>query len=267
MPIGGGEAKPLTSGIAWDMQPRYSPNGKWIAFTSDRGGGDNIWIMNRDGSKPQAGDEGDVPPAEQPTWSPDSEYIVARKHFTAERSLGAGEMWLYHRSGGERLADDEEAHRPEGHRRAGVLARRPLPLLQRTTSRPARSSNTTRTPTRRSTSSSASTAQTGEIEPLRHRSGRLGPSDAVAGRQVARVRPPRALQDRRSSCRTCESGQETAAVRRPRSRHAGDVGRPRRLPDAWPGRRTASRSSSGPAARSSRVDVAVASGDAASRST
>ena len=53
MPIGGGEARALTTGIAWDMQPRYSPNGSEIAFTSDRGGGDNIWVMNRDGSDPR----------------------------------------------------------------------------------------------------------------------------------------------------------------------------------------------------------------------
>jgi imidazolonepropionase-like amidohydrolase/Tol biopolymer transport system component len=33
-------------------------------------------------------------------WSPDGEYIIARKHFTSTRSLGAGEMWLYHTSGG-----------------------------------------------------------------------------------------------------------------------------------------------------------------------
>jgi len=103
IPMTGGEARSLTSGIAWDMQPRYSPNGKWIAFTSDRAGGDNIWIMNRDGSKPQQVSKETFRLLNEPYWSPDSEYIVARKHFTAERSLGAGEIWLYHRSGGEGL--------------------------------------------------------------------------------------------------------------------------------------------------------------------
>jgi len=103
IPMPGGEAKSLTSGIAWDMQPRYSPNGKWIAFTSDRAGGDNLWIMNRDGSKPQQVTKETFRLLNEPYWSPDSEYLVARKHFTAERSLGAGEIWLYHRSGGEGL--------------------------------------------------------------------------------------------------------------------------------------------------------------------
>ena len=31
-----------------------------------------------------------------PTWSPDGEYIYARRHFVKERSLGAGEIWMYH---------------------------------------------------------------------------------------------------------------------------------------------------------------------------
>src|SRR5204862_959775 len=62
IPVGGGAAKALTSGVAWDMQPRYSPNGKWIAFTSDRAGGDNIWIMDREAIK-QAKTEPEALPA------------------------------------------------------------------------------------------------------------------------------------------------------------------------------------------------------------
>ena len=103
IPVSGGEAKAITSGIAWDMQPRYSPNGKWIAFTSDRSGGDNLWIMNRDGSDPKQVTSETFRLLNQPAWSPDSEYLVGRKHFTSERSLGAGEMWIYHRTGGEGL--------------------------------------------------------------------------------------------------------------------------------------------------------------------
>ncbi len=101
LPMEGGEARALTSGMAWDMQPRFSPDGVWLAFTSDRGGGDNIWVMPVDGSedpKPVTKEEFRLLTA--PAWSPDGEYIVARKHFTSRRSIGAGEMWLYHRSGG-----------------------------------------------------------------------------------------------------------------------------------------------------------------------
>ncbi|HEX8620060.1 MAG TPA: amidohydrolase family protein [Thermoanaerobaculia bacterium] len=103
MPIAGGTARAISTGVAWDMQPRYSPNGRWIAFTSDRSGGDNIWIMDRDGANPKQVTKETFRLLNQPAWSPDSDYIVARKHFTSERSLGAGEMWLYHRTGGDGL--------------------------------------------------------------------------------------------------------------------------------------------------------------------
>jgi imidazolonepropionase-like amidohydrolase/Tol biopolymer transport system component len=101
LPLSGGEAKALTHGIAWDMQPRYSPDGRHIAFTSDRGGGDNIWVMKRDGSEPTAVTQEKYRLLNSPAWSPDGQYLVARKHFTSRRSLGAGEIWMYHRSGGD----------------------------------------------------------------------------------------------------------------------------------------------------------------------
>jgi imidazolonepropionase-like amidohydrolase/Tol biopolymer transport system component len=103
VPIAGGEARALTSGVAWDMQPRYSPDGKRLALTSDRSGGDNIWVIDRDGSHPVQVTKESFRLPNSPVWTPDGDYIAARKHFTGTRSLGAGEIWLYHRTGGEGL--------------------------------------------------------------------------------------------------------------------------------------------------------------------
>ncbi len=110
LPMAGGEAKNLTSGAMWDMQPRFSPDGKRIAFTSDRAGGDNIWVMNRDGSNPQQVTKESFRLLNSPSWSPDGQYIAARKHFTGKRSLGAGEIWVYHVSGGDGLQVTKKAN-------------------------------------------------------------------------------------------------------------------------------------------------------------
>ena len=100
MPMSGGEARAIASGVAWDMQPKWSPDGRQIAFTSDRGGGDNLWIMDADGSHPVQISNESFRLLNQPEWTPDGQFIVGRKHFTSARSLGAGELWMYHRSGG-----------------------------------------------------------------------------------------------------------------------------------------------------------------------
>ena len=100
MPIVGGRPVRIAEGLAWEVQPRFSPDGKRIAFTSDRGGGDNIWIMNRDGSDKKQVTKEEFRLLNQPSWSPDGRYIVAKKHFTTSRSLGTGEIWVYHVSGG-----------------------------------------------------------------------------------------------------------------------------------------------------------------------
>jgi Tol biopolymer transport system component len=100
MPIAGGTPTRIAEGLAWEVQPRFSPDGRRIAFTSDRGGGDNIWVMNRDGSDKRQVTKEDFRLLNQPSWSPDGRYIAAKKHFTTGRSLGTGEVWLYHVSGG-----------------------------------------------------------------------------------------------------------------------------------------------------------------------
>ncbi|MCB9338698.1 MAG: PD40 domain-containing protein [Lewinellaceae bacterium] len=102
MPITGGKATPLRQGIAWESQPRFSPDGKKILFTSDAGGGDNCWTMNADSTDAKQITTEDFRLLNNSVWI-DNQYFVARKHFTSGRSLGAGEMWMYHITGGEGL--------------------------------------------------------------------------------------------------------------------------------------------------------------------
>ena len=99
MPITGGKAQRIAGGLAFEVQPRFSPDGNRIAFTSDRGGGDNIWVMNRDGSDLKQVTKESFRLLNGPAWTPDGQYLLARKHFTSTRSLGAGEVWMYHASG------------------------------------------------------------------------------------------------------------------------------------------------------------------------
>ena len=116
VPIAGGAAQSIASGMAYDMQPRFSPDGSKIAFTSDRGGGDNIWIMNADGSDKRQVTKEKFRLLNNATWSADGSYIAARKHFTTQRSLGVGEIWLYHVSGGggvPLVKKPSEAHQKE----------------------------------------------------------------------------------------------------------------------------------------------------------
>ena len=101
LPISGGEAKALMTDIAWQMQPRFSPDGKHIAFTSDQDGGDNLWIMDANGENAKPVSNETFRLLNSPAWSPDGNYLVGRKHFTGSRSLGAGEVWMYHKTGGK----------------------------------------------------------------------------------------------------------------------------------------------------------------------
>jgi len=116
LPIAGGEARALNSGLSWAMQPRFSPDGSQIAFISDAGGGDNIWVMKADGSDARQLSNEKFRLVNNPYWSPDGEYIAAKKHFTTTRSAGTGEIWIYHRNGGDGIAVVERPN--EKHQKA-----------------------------------------------------------------------------------------------------------------------------------------------------
>lgn len=116
MPITGGTATNIASGMAWEMQPRFSPDGKRIAFISDRAGGDNIWTMNVDGSDLEQVTKETFRLLNNPTWHPSGDFIAGRKHFTTSRSLGVGEIWLYSTQGGsgiQLVKKPSESHQKE----------------------------------------------------------------------------------------------------------------------------------------------------------
>ncbi len=94
VPIAGGRATRLTSGMAYDAQPRYSPDGKSVVFVSDRDGGNNVWIMSLDGKDTTQVTKGKDFEYASPEWTPDGEYVVASKGTRIEQ------LWLYHRDGG-----------------------------------------------------------------------------------------------------------------------------------------------------------------------
>jgi len=104
MPATGGKAECLTqdTGIALNMQPRYSPDGKTIAFISDRKGQNNLWLMDADGKNPRAVFMEKTQRALSPVWTPDGNYIVVQRQGT-RRESGPEFNWslvMYHKSGG-----------------------------------------------------------------------------------------------------------------------------------------------------------------------
>ncbi|MBT6421810.1 MAG: amidohydrolase, partial [Porticoccaceae bacterium] len=110
MPIGGGEGTPLVQGFDWNMQPTYSPDGKTIAFISDRDGASNLWIMDANGSNSRQISTEKTALIHTPSWSPDGDYIAVTKGFMSSRSIPAGEIWMYHRSGGDGVMVTERAY-------------------------------------------------------------------------------------------------------------------------------------------------------------
>src|SRR5437870_1175598 len=98
LPVSGGAAKRITSGPAFDSQPRYSPDGKRIVFLSDRSGSENIWMCDADGVNPRALTKGDRNLYASPAWTPDGQYVVASK--TSMPIGSTYEIWLYHTDGG-----------------------------------------------------------------------------------------------------------------------------------------------------------------------
>ena len=89
MPIAGGRPTRISSGLAFDMQPRFSPDGRLIAFTSDRGGGDNIWVMNARRHRRARDHPRDLPPAQRADLEPATATISPRASISPPSARSA----------------------------------------------------------------------------------------------------------------------------------------------------------------------------------
>ncbi len=251
MPIAGGTPPRISSGLAFDMQPRFSPDGRLIAFTSDRGGGDNIWVMNADGTGVRADHERDLPSAERADLEPGRPLYRGAQAFhdaalaRHRRDLALPRLRRRRRRRPGRAAQPAV---PEGTRRAGLRAERPVHLFQ------------PQHHARQQFRICAGFEPAGVRDrALRHgdrraqhdrrRARRRGPPDALAGRTLARLRPPHRRRSRGCSSATCARASSarsmpisTRICRRP--------GRCTASIRTWPGPRTRTASCSGRAARS-----------------
>lgn len=104
VPAGGGEAESLTreSGIAVNYHPRYSPDGRLIAFISDRAGQDNLWVMNADGTAPRPVFTDLDSRAAEPAWTPDGRaiYVTRRMKSPSGFYRTNDELWRFPLEGG-----------------------------------------------------------------------------------------------------------------------------------------------------------------------
>lgn len=102
IPLTGGEAVPLTDGMPYDNQPRYSPDGSEVVFVSDRDGSENLWLIDIVSKETRQLTNGSTKSYESPEWLPDGNYVVAA---TAENMAVRGDarnpkLWMWHVDGG-----------------------------------------------------------------------------------------------------------------------------------------------------------------------
>ncbi|HUF47748.1 MAG TPA: amidohydrolase family protein [Vicinamibacterales bacterium] len=105
LPVAGGTATRITNGQAYDMQPKFSPDGTKIVFVSDRDGAENLWVAKADGTDPKALTTTERESYMSPIWTPDGEYVIAAR---------GAQLWLYHRDGGSGLQMTGQSAAPAG---------------------------------------------------------------------------------------------------------------------------------------------------------
>ena len=98
IPIGGGKATRITEGLPFDAQPRWSPDGRKIAYVTDKDGSDELWVIDADGKNPRQITRSDRVQWVSPEWTPDGKYIVVSRNSSLFSTTYA--LYLYHKDGG-----------------------------------------------------------------------------------------------------------------------------------------------------------------------
>lgn len=113
LPITGGTPTQITSGMQFDSQPRFSPDGKKIVYTSDKSGGEGVWIIDLATKEDKSITSGKTDRYQSPEWTPDGDYIIASK---AGMRSGTLKLWMYHVDGGTgtKLMDEPEGLKMTG---------------------------------------------------------------------------------------------------------------------------------------------------------
>ncbi|MDR3511355.1 MAG: amidohydrolase family protein [Caulobacteraceae bacterium] len=89
----GGTARPVATGMAFEGQPAFSPDGAWIAFTSDRSGAENVWIARPDGAAARQISHNDGPNEYvSPAWSADGRQVYASLYRSDRNAI---ELWRF----------------------------------------------------------------------------------------------------------------------------------------------------------------------------
>ncbi|WP_281542727.1 amidohydrolase family protein [Maribacter aestuarii] len=104
MPITGGSATRITSGMQYDVHPRYSPNGKSLVFISDKSGSDNIWTLDLASKEDKQITKEKKHNFFSAEWTADGEYLIGVK---GRRNI---KPHIYHKDGGSgsQLVDKPE---------------------------------------------------------------------------------------------------------------------------------------------------------------
>src|SRR5262249_22687716 len=95
----GGVARRLTSFQGQVANPRFSPDGKWIAFSGDYAGNQDVYVVSASGGEPQrlTWHRG---PDEVQGWTPDGKFVLFASGRATWAPIAAPRFWTVPSAGG-----------------------------------------------------------------------------------------------------------------------------------------------------------------------